>query len=42
LMLEHLGETQAATRIARAVQDFDGDVTVLGTEGVTKELLGRL
>ena len=42
LMLEHLGETEAATRVARAVQDFDGDVAVLGTDGVTKELLGRL
>jgi isocitrate/isopropylmalate dehydrogenase len=42
LMLEHLGETEAATRIARAVRDFDGDVAVLGTDGVTNELLGRL
>ena len=42
LMLDHLGETEAARRIARAVQDFDGDVTVLGTDGVTNELLGRL
>jgi len=42
LMLEFLGETAAGARIARAVQDFDGDVTVLGTQGVTSELLGRL
>ncbi len=42
LMLEHLGETDAAARIARAVADFDGDVTALGTAGVTRELLERL
>ncbi|MHB1210287.1 MAG: 3-isopropylmalate dehydrogenase [Acidimicrobiales bacterium] len=42
LMLEHLGEDEAATRIARAVQEFDGDVTVLGTAGVTKQLIERL
>ena len=32
-MLEHLGEADAAARIARAVQDFDGDVAALGTRG---------
>jgi 3-isopropylmalate dehydrogenase len=42
LMLEHLGEFDAARRIARAVADFDGDVAVLGTDGVTKKLIGRL
>ncbi len=42
LMLEHLEEVEAARRIARAVADFDGDVTALGTDGVTKELIGRL
>ncbi|MBW4077423.1 MAG: 3-isopropylmalate dehydrogenase [Acidobacteria bacterium] len=42
LMLEHLGEDEAASRIARAVQEFDGDVTVLGTAGVTKQLIERL
>jgi len=42
LMLEHLGEEDAARRIARAVEDFDGDVTALGTQGVTKELQERL
>ena len=38
LMLEHLGELDAARRLARAVADFDGDVTSLGTDGVTKQL----
>ena len=42
LMLEHLDEVEAAQRIARAVADFDGDVTALGTDGVTKNLIGRL
>ena len=42
LMLEHLGEMDAATRIARAVADFDGDVSTLGTAGVTKYLRERL
>ncbi len=41
LMLEHLGEDAAASRIARAVQDFEGDVT-LGTASITQEILGRL
>jgi hypothetical protein len=41
-MLEHLDEVEAAQRIARAVADFDGDVTALGTDGVTKNLIGRL
>ena len=41
LMLEHLGEVDAASRIARAVADFNGDVT-LGTESITQQLLGRL
>ncbi|HTT59297.1 MAG TPA: 3-isopropylmalate dehydrogenase [Acidimicrobiales bacterium] len=38
LMLEYLGETDAASRIARAVADFDGDVAVLGTDGVSQQL----
>jgi 3-isopropylmalate dehydrogenase len=38
LMLEHLGETEAASRIARAVADFEGDVAVLGTDGVSQQL----
>ncbi len=42
LMLEHLGEAEAARRIAGAVADFDGDVAALGTDGVTKNLIGRL
>jgi len=42
LMLEHLGEDEAAQRIARAVADFDGDVAVLGTTGVTKQIQERL
>ena len=42
LMLEHLEEVEAARRIARAVADFGGDVTALDTDGVTKELIGRL
>jgi 3-isopropylmalate dehydrogenase len=42
LMLEHLDEVEAAQRIARAVADFDGDVTALGTDGVTKNLIERL
>ncbi len=42
LMLEHLGESDAATRIAGAVQDFDGDVAALGTRGVTDQLIERL
>ena len=42
LMLEHLDEVEAARRIAQAVADFDGDVAVLGTDGVAKNLIGRL
>jgi 3-isopropylmalate dehydrogenase len=42
LMLEHLDEVEAARRIAQAVADFDGDVAVLGTDGITKQLIGRL
>jgi 3-isopropylmalate dehydrogenase len=42
LMLEHLGEDEAASRIARAVQEFNGDVSTLGTEGITKQLIERL
>jgi 3-isopropylmalate dehydrogenase len=42
LMLEHLGETEAAGRIRAAVADFDGDVATLGTSGITQELLRRL
>lgn len=42
LMLEHLGENAAATAIDVAVTNFDGDVAVLGTAGVTDELIRRI
>jgi len=42
LMLEHLGEDAAARQIERVVQDFAGDAAVLGTAGVTKDLIERL
>ena len=42
LMLEHLEEIEAARRIAQAVADFDGDVTALGTDGITRHLIERL
>jgi 3-isopropylmalate dehydrogenase len=42
LMLEHLGEDDAARRVAAAVADFEGDVGVLGTSGVTKLIQERL
>ncbi|HVA70159.1 MAG TPA: 3-isopropylmalate dehydrogenase [Acidimicrobiales bacterium] len=42
LMLEHLGEVDAARRIGQAVADFDGDVAALGTAGVTQQLRERL
>jgi len=42
LMLEHLGEVEAAARIERAVRDFDGDAAALGTSGITRQLLERL
>ena len=42
LMLEHLGEAQAALRVAAAVADFDGDVAALGTSGVTELIQERL
>ena len=42
LMLEHLDEQDAASRIARAVQDFKGDVAVLGTAGITTQLMESL
>jgi 3-isopropylmalate dehydrogenase len=42
LMLEHLGEVDAARRVARAVADFKGDVATLGTSGITKQLQERL
>jgi len=42
LMLEHLGEDEAAARVARVVRDFDGDASTLGTSGITAHLLERL
>jgi tartrate dehydrogenase/decarboxylase/D-malate dehydrogenase len=42
LMLEHLGEDAAARQVAAAVAEFNGDVAVLGTSGVTDELLRRM
>lgn len=42
LMLEHLGELEAAQRIRSAVADFDGDTAALGTTGITQEILRRI
>jgi 3-isopropylmalate dehydrogenase len=42
LMLEHLGEREAAARVTRVVQEFKGDVATLGTVGVTTKLMESL
>ncbi len=42
LMLEHLGESDAASRITKVVQAFNGNVASLGTSGITKQLIGEL
>ena len=42
LMLEHLGESDAASRITKVEQAFNGDVASLGTSGITKQLIGEL
>jgi 3-isopropylmalate dehydrogenase len=42
LMLEFLGEGEAAERVERAVATFDGDVAALDTAGITKRLIERL
>jgi 3-isopropylmalate dehydrogenase len=42
LMLDHLGEHEAAARLSAAVADFDGDLRSLSTTQVTNELLRRL
>ncbi|MGH9020492.1 MAG: 3-isopropylmalate dehydrogenase [Acidimicrobiales bacterium] len=42
LMLDFLGESDAARRVSAAVADFDGDPAVLGTVGVTQRLTERL
>ena len=42
LMLEHLGELEAAQRITRAVADFDRDPRSLSTTAITDALLQRI
>jgi isocitrate/isopropylmalate dehydrogenase len=42
LMLEHLGEVDAARRIARAVADFEDDVGRPRHEGVVKQIRGEV
>ncbi len=42
LMLEFLGEDDAARRVSHAVADFKGDVASLGTAGVTQRIVERL
>ncbi|MFI5035124.1 MAG: 3-isopropylmalate dehydrogenase [Acidimicrobiales bacterium] len=42
LMLEFLGEAEAAKWVASAVADFGGDVASLGTAGVTARIVERL
>jgi 3-isopropylmalate dehydrogenase len=42
MMLEFLGENEAASRVSRAVADFGGDVAKLGTAGITRDLIERL
>jgi 3-isopropylmalate dehydrogenase len=42
LLLEHLGETEAAARIDVAVRNFDGDPNELGTSGITTYIQERL
>jgi len=42
LLLEHLGENDAATRIDAAVRNFDGDPSALGTSGITTYIQERL
>jgi len=42
LLLEHLGEIEAATRIDAAVRNFDGDPSALGTSGITTYIQERL
>jgi 3-isopropylmalate dehydrogenase len=39
LMLEHLGESEAARRVEAAVRGFDADPVALGTSGIVKTLL---
>ncbi len=42
LLVEFLGERDAAARIARAVQDFGGDVATMGTIAITEAVRERL
>ncbi len=42
LLLEHLGETEAAARIDVAVRNFDGDPNELGTSEITTYIQERL
>jgi len=42
LLLEHLGEHEAASRIDAAVRNFDGDPVALGTSGITTYIQERL
>ena len=42
LMLEHLGEADAARRIASAVADFERDQISAGTSAITQRLIERL
>jgi 3-isopropylmalate dehydrogenase len=42
LLVEFLGERDAAARIARAVQDFEGDVATMGTIAITEAVRERL
>jgi len=42
LLLEHLGETEAAARIDAAVRNFEGDPSALGTSGITTYIQERL
>lgn len=42
LMLEHLGEVEVATKLAKVVRDFDMDNSTLTTSGVVEVLKERL
>ncbi len=42
LMLEHLGEIEAARRVEAVVRGFNADPVVLGTSGIVKTLLESL
>ena len=42
MMLEYLGEDDAARRVSHAVADFEGDPVALGTTGITQYIKERL